>query len=134
LNELHKLKIIHRDLKSANVFINKKGEAKLGDMNVSKVGDLCMTQTGTPYYASPEVWKDLPYDYKSDIWSLGCVLYEMIMLTPPFKGADMEDLYQNIVMEAFPPISSSYTQNLKFLIDSLLEKTSAKRPSTNYLL
>lgn len=53
LHELHKLKIIHRDLKSANVFINKKGEAKLGDMNVSKVGDLCMTQTGTPYYASP---------------------------------------------------------------------------------
>ena len=55
-------------------------------MNVSKVGDLCMTQTGTPYYASPEVWKDLPYDYKSDIWSLGCVLYEMITFCPPFKG------------------------------------------------
>lgn len=58
----------------------------------------------------------------------------MIMLGPPFKGVDMEDLYQNIVMEAFPPIPSSYTQNLKLLIDSLLEKTPAKRPSTNYLL
>ena len=56
------------------------------------------------------------------------------MLTPPFKGVDMEDLYQNIVMEAFPPIPSSYTQNLKLLIDSLLEKIPAKRPSTNYLL
>ena len=103
-------------------------------MNVSKVGDLCMTQTGTPYYASPEVWKDLPYDSKSDIWSLGCVVYEMIMLAPPFKGVDMEDLYQNIVMETFSPIPSSYTQNLKLLIDSLLEKIPAKRPSTNYIL
>jgi len=52
-------------------------EAKLGDMNVSKIAaeGLCITQTGTPYYASPEVWKDQPYDEKSDIWSLGCVLY-----------------------------------------------------------
>lgn len=103
-------------------------------MNVSKVGDLCMTQTGTPYYASPEVWKDLPYDYKSDIWSLGCVLYEMITFSPPFKGEDMEDLYQNIVTKNFDSIPSSYSQNLKLLIDGLLEKTPAKRPSTNYIL
>ena len=55
-------------------------------MNVSKVAKkgLLYTQTGTPYYASPEVWKDQPYDYKSDMWSLGCVLYEMINLTKPF--------------------------------------------------
>ena len=60
-------------------------------MNVSKVTEtgLCMTQTGTPYYASPEVWKDQPYDEKSDIWSLGCVLYELITLKPPFRGEDM---------------------------------------------
>ncbi len=70
--------------KSANVFLNKDGSVKLGDMNVSKLAKkgLLYTQTGTPYYASPEVWKDQPYDSKSDIWSLGCVLYEMTTLKP----------------------------------------------------
>mgnify|MGYP002078463670 CR=1 FL=1 len=73
---LHDLKILHRDIKSANVFLNKNGMVKLGDLNVSKTSkSLGNTQTGTPYYASPEIWKDEPYDKKSDIWSLGCVLY-----------------------------------------------------------
>lgn len=74
LKSLHELSIMHRDLKSANVFLNKDGSAKLGDMNVSKLTDmkgLNYTQTGTPYYASPEVWRDQPYSVKSDIWSLG---------------------------------------------------------------
>ena len=79
-----------------------------------------MTQTGTPYYASPEIWKDLPYDHKSDIWSLGCVLYEMITFNPPFKGVDMEDLYHNIIIGIYEPIPTSYSQNLKHMIDSLL--------------
>lgn len=67
-------------------------------MNVSKLAKLGLlqTQTGTPYYASPEVWKDQPYDYKSDIWSLGCVLYEMSSLKPPFKADDMEGLFKKI--------------------------------------
>jgi len=67
---------------------------KLGDLNVSKVAKKGMmhTQTGTPYYASPEVWKDKPYDHKSDIWSLGCVLYEMITLLPPFRANSMQGL------------------------------------------
>ena len=87
LKALHDMKIMHRDIKSANIFMNKDGTCKLGDMNVSKSADkngLNYTQTGTPYYASPEVWRDEPYDFKSDIWSLGCVLYEMITLKPPF--------------------------------------------------
>ena len=66
----------------SNVFIGADGTYKLGDLNVSKVlkKGLAYTQTGTPYYASPEVWQDLPYDMKSDIWSLGCVIYEMAAL------------------------------------------------------
>jgi NIMA (never in mitosis gene a)-related kinase len=60
LRALHQLKIFHRDMKSANVFLSKDGNVKLGDLNVSKVAKkgLLYTQTGTPYYASPEVWKD----------------------------------------------------------------------------
>jgi len=71
LKELHDRNIFHRDLKSANVFLNTDGTIKLGDMNVSKIAKnaLLYTQTGTPYYASPEVWKEQPYDVKSDVWS-----------------------------------------------------------------
>lgn len=81
LQALHDLKIVHRDIKCANLFMTKDGLLKLGDLNVSKVAKgLLNTQTGTPYYASPEVWQDRPYDLKSDIWSVGCVLYEMCAL------------------------------------------------------
>jgi NIMA (never in mitosis gene a)-related kinase len=92
------MNILHRDLKSANIFLSKNGDAKLGDMNVSKLAKkgLLMTQTGTPYYASPEVWKDSPYDHKSDIWSLGCVVYEMCALKPPFRAEDMEGLFNKV--------------------------------------
>ena len=77
LKALHDKKIMHRDLKSANIFLSKnKLECKLGDMNVSKVikEKVLRTQTGTPYYASPEVSRDEPYSYKSDFWSIGCVI------------------------------------------------------------
>ncbi len=69
------MKIVHRDLKCANVFIGNEMTYQLGDLNVSKVAKygLVKTQTGTPYYASPEVWSDKPYDSKCDIWSLGCM-------------------------------------------------------------
>ena len=81
------MKVVHRDLKSANIFISN-GIYKLGDLNVSKVTKkgLAYTQTGTPYYASPEVWRNQAYNTQSDIWSLGCVIYEMAALKLPFKG------------------------------------------------
>lgn len=81
-------------IQSANVFLSKNGISKLGDMNVSKIAKngLLYTQTGTPYYASPQVWKDKPYDSKSDIWSLGCVIYEMATLKPPFTDTSMQGL------------------------------------------
>ena len=99
LKAMHDLNIMHRDLKSANVFLNQDDTVKLGDMNVSKVASrdgLNFTQTGTPYYASPEVWRDEPYDIKSDIWSLGCVLYEMITLKPPFQASSMKGLFKRV--------------------------------------
>lgn len=111
LKALHDMKIYHRDLKSANVFMNSDGTVKLGDMNVSKVAKkvLLYTQTGTPYYASPEVWKDQPYDSKSDIWSLGCVLYEMTTLKPPFRAEDMASLYKKVIRGYYPKIQACYS-------------------------
>lgn len=86
LYALHSMKIVHRDIKCANVFLCKDGSVKLGDLNVSKIAKfgLMQTQTGTPYYASPEVWQDKPYNEKCDIWSLGCVIYELAAQHPPF--------------------------------------------------
>lgn len=116
------MKIFHRDLKCANVFLNKDGTAKLGDLNVSKVAKkgLLYTQTGTPYYASPEVWKDQPYDNKSDIWSMGCVIYEMTTLKPPFRAQDMNGLYKRVLKGVYPKIPSSYSPDLNTLIKTLL--------------
>lgn len=70
-------------LQSANIFLTNENIVKIGDLNVSKLArqdGLNYTQAGTPYYASPEVWRDKPYDFKSDIWSLGCITYEMCAL------------------------------------------------------
>lgn len=95
LQALHSKKIVHRDIKCANIFLTTDGLVKLGDLNVSKIAkaDVMQTQTGTPYYASPEVWQDKPYDKSSDIWSLGAVLYEMTALSPPFTAKDMKSLF-----------------------------------------
>jgi NIMA (never in mitosis gene a)-related kinase len=80
-------------------------------LNVSKVlkKDLADTQTGTPYYASPEVWKDQPYGVKSDIWSLGCVLYEMAALKPPFIAHDLKGLYRKVCAGTYDKLPLKYS-------------------------
>ena len=115
LKTLHDINVMHRDLKSANVFLNSDDTVKLGDMNVSKKASqegLNFTQTGTPYYASPEVWRDEPYDIKSDIWSMGCVLYEMITLKPPFQASSMKGLFKRVCTGKIARINKSYSQEL----------------------
>jgi len=137
LKALHDMNILHRDLKSANVFLTKDSDRiQLGDLNVSKVlrHEMAYTQTGTPYYASPEVWRDQPYNLKSDIWSLGCVIYEMCTLKPPFKGKDMESLYQKVKRGIFEPIPSEYSIDLYHLIAMCLQVSSSARPDCDDLL
>jgi len=135
LKALHDLKIVHRDIKCANIFLTKNGMVKLGDLNVSKVSKgLMHTQTGTPYYASPEVWKDRPYDNKSDIWSLGCVLYEMITLMPPFRATSMQGLAQKVVRGVYDPIPSHFTQDLRNIVKNCLQVSPTNRPSCEKIL
>lgn len=135
LKSLHDLNIMHRDIKSANVFLSKEGKVKLGDMNVSKVAKEGMnhTQTGTPYYASPEVWKDAPYDIKSDIWSLGCVIYEAAALRPPFQAEDMKGLYKKVVRGSYANLPG-YSEDFNFVISLLLTLDPKKRPSALEIL
>jgi len=136
LKALHDLKILHRDMKSANVFLFSNGCAKLGDLNVSKVArrGLGYTQTGTPYYASPEVWKDKPYDHKSDVWSLGCVLYEMITLRPPFRAKDMEGLFNKVCKGQYSRIPDRFSEDLFKIVQYLLQVNSIQRPSCEQIL
>jgi len=81
--------VIHRDIKTQNIFLSK-GEIRLGDFGIARSlmnsEDLCKTSIGTPYYISPEVCQRIPYDFKSDIWSLGCILYEMMALRHAFDA------------------------------------------------
>ena len=118
------------------MFLCKNGEVKLGDLNVSKIAKqgLLYTQTGTPYYASPEVWQDKPYDAKSDIWSLGCVLYESIMLKPPFLASSMDGLYKKVCKGEYPKISVQYSAELAYLIKLLLKVSPTDRPSCAQIL
>jgi NIMA (never in mitosis gene a)-related kinase len=136
LKALHDKKIMHRDLKSANVFLTKKGEVKLGDLNVSKVVKMgfLSTQTGTPYYASPEVWSEKPYDYKSDIWSVGCIVYEMCALKPPFRAQCLENLFKAVTKGVYDNIPNVYSKELQNVIKSLLYIEPKKRPSCETLL
>ena len=136
LKSLHDLKILHRDLKSANIFLFSDGTAKIGDLNVSKVAQkgLGYTQTGTPYYASPEVWNENPYDNKSDIWSLGCVTYEMLTLHPPFRAKNMEQLYNRVIKGIYSKIGDKYSEDMNEIIAFLLKVNPKERPTCDEIL
>ena len=105
-------------------------------MNVSKIAKngLLYTQTGTPYYASPEVWKDKPYDSKSDIWSLGCVIYEMCALKPPFRAEDMDGLYKKVIKGQYSKVGKEYSEALSNVIKSMLQVNPSNRPNSKQLI
>ena len=136
---LHKNHILHRDLKSANIFIidEKIEKIKIGDLNVCRVIDeekLKHTQTGTPYYSSPEIWNNKPYDFKSDIWSLGCLFFEMATFNLPFKGESMKEIYDKIEQCIIPKIPNHYSKNIKIIIQMCLRYNDKLRPSAEELI
>ena len=139
LRSLHDLGIIHRDLKTANVFISKNGIVKLGDLNVSKVfsnqsqNQMNMTQTGTPSYASPEVWNNETYSQKSDMWSLGVCFYELLALNVPFHGQDMDELFERVVTGAYKQIPSHFSADVTSILQLLLSSNPENRPTCQQL-
>ncbi len=130
LKHMHEKRIMHRDLKPANIFIDQEGNLKVGDLGLSRQLSSqtfeAFSRVGTPLYMSPEVLQGKGYDWKSDVWSLGCIAYEICMLRSPFRQDDKEnlslyDLFQRITKGQFPPMSEKYSPELRQLIMAMLK-------------
>uniref|UniRef100_A0A8D2LP24 non-specific serine/threonine protein kinase n=1 Tax=Varanus komodoensis TaxID=61221 RepID=A0A8D2LP24_VARKO len=138
LKHVHDRKILHRDIKSQNIFLTKDGTIQLGDFGIARVlnstVELARTCIGTPYYLSPEICENKPYNNKSDIWALGCVLYEMCTLKHAFEAGNMKNLVLKIISGSFPPVSVHYSHELRCLISQLFKRNPRDRPSVNSIL
>ena len=138
LSYLHHKKILHRDIKTKNIFIKNNLTVKIGDFGIAKIlnstSSYAHTFIGTPYYISPELCKDQPYNDKSDVWSLGCVLYELCTLNHPFEGGTQVEIYEKIMTQKFKAISPDYSLELRKMVDLLLEKDEKKRPKMKDIL
>lgn len=130
--------ILHRDIKPDNVFLDKEHSVKLGDFGLAKMLDqehiMANTYVGTPFYMSPEVLMDQPYTPQSDIWSLGCVIYELCALHPPFQAKSHLLLSQKIREGTYPAIPDCYSSTLGRTIAACININALQRPTTATLL
>ncbi|TPP64412.1 NEK5 [Fasciola gigantica] len=138
LKHIHDRMILHRDIKTQNIFLTSDGKLKLGDFGIAKVLnhtlDLARTCIGTPYYLSPEICESKPYNHKSDIWALGCVLYEMSTLKHAFEAGNMKNLVLKIIRGTYPPVSAKYSYELRCLISQLFRRNPRERPCISAIL
>jgi len=137
---VHGLQVLHRDLKTSNLLLTEdRSRVKIGDFGIARVLDntaaVAVTMLGTPYYMSPEVCKGESYREKSDMWSLGCVLYEMCMLRHAFESQSLLGLVYCIVSESYAPIPSDrYSPEVRELVSQFLIKAADERPNADTAL
>ena len=119
----------------ANVFITKTGLVKLGDLGCCKMltrpDEATTNEFGSPQYLSPEVWQHGVCNHKSDIWSVGCVVYELLAFAPPFKEPT---LLSKVLTADASPLPAHYSAGLRTLIFRMLHKEPSQRPSSTELL
>ncbi|KAM6934584.1 serine/threonine-protein kinase Nek5 [Xenentodon cancila] len=139
LKHIHDRKVLHRDIKAQNIFLTNGGmKVKLGDFGIARMlnntMELVRTCVGTPYYLSPEICESRPYNNKTDIWSLGCVLYELCTLRHPFEGNSLRQLVSKICRGRYTPVPSRYSHDLCLLVSQLFKVNPRDRPSVSSVL
>uniref|UniRef100_A0A8C4MIB9 Serine/threonine-protein kinase Nek3 n=1 Tax=Equus asinus asinus TaxID=83772 RepID=A0A8C4MIB9_EQUAS len=138
VNHIHKKRVLHRDIKSKNIFLTQNGRVKLGDFGsaclLSSPMAFACTYVGTPYYVPPEIWENMPYNNKSDIWSLGCILYELCTLKHPFQANSWKSLILKICQGSMSPLPSHYSYELQHLVKQMFKRNPSHRPSATTLL
>uniref|UniRef100_A0A8D0GQ73 non-specific serine/threonine protein kinase n=1 Tax=Sphenodon punctatus TaxID=8508 RepID=A0A8D0GQ73_SPHPU len=138
VKHIHDRRVLHRDIKSKNILLTCNGKAKLGDFGSARLLTNPMayacTYVGTPYYVPPEIWENMPYNNKSDIWSLGCILYELCTLKHPFQANSWKHLILKICKGFYNPLSSHYSYELHYLIKQMFKKNPKNRPSASTIL
>ncbi|XP_076612481.1 serine/threonine-protein kinase Nek2 [Chaetodon auriga] len=130
--------VLHRDLKPANIFLDIRQNVKLGDFGLARIlnhdTSFAKTFVGTPYYMSPEQINRMSYNEKSDIWSLGCLLYELCALSPPFTAYNQKDLAEKIREGKYKRIPYRYSEELNTLLSKMLNLKDYLRPSVESIL
>ncbi|NWW07282.1 NEK3 kinase, partial [Oreocharis arfaki] len=138
VKHIHDKRVLHRDIKSKNVFLTQSGKVKLGDFGSARLlahpMSYACTYVGTPYYVPPEIWESLPYNNKSDIWSLGCILYELCTLKHPFQANSWKHLILKICKGSYEPLPSHYSYELHYLIKQMFKRNPQNRPSASTIL
>lgn len=131
-------KILHRDIKPGNILMDSNSNAKLADFGLSRImGENSVyaeTKVGTPYYMSPEQIADMKYNEKSDIWSAGCLLFEMASLHPPFQAKSHAELASKINKGQIEPLPARYSDDLRRLVSWMMALDPSQRPTVNEIL
>lgn len=139
LHHMHALRILHRDVNTANVFLSNDGFLVLGDFGIARdlggaAEDVAATVIGTPLYMAPEMFEDKAYTFSSDVWALGCVLYELCAGAPPFTGTSTAHLIRKICSGKYPPLPASSSPALVRLVGTMLTFYPDQRPTMDAIL